>query len=431
MTTSDSEATSKPERSQSRPQARTPKRFNPDPFEYHQEIELTIDTLTNLGQGLGRIDGWVVFVPFSLPGEKVRARVFRNHKAHSEADLLEVLETSPHRVEARCSLFGECGGCQYQNFSYAEQLLWKQRQVAELLEHLAGIDAEQCPVDPVIPSPDQWGYRTKITPHFQVPSDGRIAEIGFLKAGRRHQLIDVAACPIASPAINDALPEVRADVHRRALEYRKGATLLLRDSSSGEICTDNTESCEERVGERKFEFHAGEFFQNNRSILPAFTSHVAEQASVSDASTLIDAYCGSGLFSLCSADRFERVIGIEVSQSSVDWACRNAKLNGIENAEFQHGDAAAIFDKETVGDIDPARCAVVIDPPRKGSSREFLDQLIAFGPATVVYVSCNPATQMRDLVQLKEHYQLTRVQPFDLFPHTRHLECVITLQKQG
>jgi 23S rRNA (uracil1939-C5)-methyltransferase/tRNA (uracil-5-)-methyltransferase len=423
MTTSNS-----PSRSQPRP----PKRFTPDPFEYHQELELTIDTLTNLGQGLGRVDGWVVFVPFSLPGEKVRARVFRNHKAHSEADLIEILEASPHRIEARCPLFGECGGCQYQNFSYEQQLLWKQRQVAELLEHLAGIDAEQCPVDAVIPSPDQWGYRTKITPHFQLPPksdpDRRIREIGFLKAGRRHQLVDVVACPIASPAINEALPEVRADVHRRALEYRKGATLLLRDSASGEICTDNTESCEERVGELKFEFHAGEFFQNNRSILPAFTSHVADQASSTGATTLIDAYCGSGLFSICCADRFERVIGIEVSQSSVDWAHRNARLNGIENAEFQHGDAAAIFDKETVGDIDPTRCAVVIDPPRKGSSREFLDQLIAFAPATVIYVSCNPATQMRDLLQLKEHYQLTRVQPFDLFPHTRHLECVITLR---
>lgn len=427
MTTSDSEASSKPERSQ----PRTPKRFNPEPFDYHQELELTIETLTNLGQGLARVDGWVVFVPFSLPGEKVRARVFRNHKAHSEADLLEVLEASPHRIEARCPLFGECGGCQYQNFSYAEQLSWKQRQVAELLDHLAGIDAEQCAVDAVIPSPEEWGYRTKITPHFQVPREGRIAEIGFLKAGLRHKLVDVTACPIASPAINEALPEVRADVRSRALEYRKGATLLLRDSASGEICTDNTESCEERVGDLKFDFHAGEFFQNNRSILPAFTNHVAEQASAGGATTLIDAYCGSGLFSLCAADRFERVIGIEVSQSSVDWADRNARINEINNAEFQNGDAAAIFDKETVGDIDPSRCAVVIDPPRKGSSREFLAQLIAFGPATVVYVSCNPATQMRDLVELKEHYQLTRVQPFDLFPHTRHLECVITLQRNG
>jgi tRNA/tmRNA/rRNA uracil-C5-methylase (TrmA/RlmC/RlmD family) len=430
MTTTDSQ----PEQSQPRSTSaspRPPKRFNPEPFDYHQEIEISIDTLTNLGQGLGRIDGWVVFVPFSLPGERVRARVFRNHKGHSEADLIEILEASPHRVEPQCPLFGECGGCQYQNFSAEQQLLWKQRQVSELLEHLAGIDAEQCSVDAVIASPDQWGYRTKITPHFQVPREGRIQEIGFLKVGRRHNLLDVTSCPIASPAINQALPEIRADVHRRALEYRKGATLLLRDSASGEICTDSTEACEERVGDLIFQFHAGEFFQNNRSILPAFTEHVADQASGGGAKVLIDAYCGSGLFSLCSAARFERVLGIEVSQSSVDWADRNAKLNGIENAKFQHGDAAGIFDQETVGEIDPARCAVVIDPPRKGSSREFLDQLIAFGPATVVYVSCNPATQMRDLVELKEHYQLTRVQPFDLFPHTRHLECVITLQRNG
>ncbi len=424
---SSSESSPRPKHSRSRPRSPRPSRkFNPDPFEYHQEIELTIDTLTNLGQGLGRVDGWVVFVPFTLPGERVRARVYQNHKGHSESDLIEILEPSAHRIEPRCPLFGECGGCQYQNFSYPEQLAWKQRQVSELLEHLGGIDAASCPVDAVIPSPDQWGYRTKITPHFQGPRDGRIGDIGFLKAGRRFDLVDVQQCPIASPAINAILPAVRKDVHARAPEYRKGATLLLRDSADGGICTDNTEACEERVGELTFHFHAGEFFQNNRSILPAFTSHVADQASAGGATVLIDAYCGSGLFALTAAKRFERVLGIEVSESSIDWARRNARTNKIENAEFLQGDAAGIFD--SVGDIDPSRCAVVIDPPRKGSSREFLDQLLSFRPATVVYVSCNSATQMRDLIQLKPHYQPTRVQPFDLFPHTRHLECVITLQ---
>jgi len=410
--------------SQSKNRPRPPRRFVAEPFEYHQELELTIDTLTNLGQGLGRVDGWVVFVPFALPGERVRARVFRNHKAHSEADLIEVIEASPSRVEPRCALFGECGGCQYQNFEYAEQLTWKQRQVAELLDHLANIEF---PVEPVIASPDQWGYRTKITPHFQKPRDGSVGPIGFLKVGRRNDLLDVSHCPIASPAINDALPAARKEVHDRALEYRKGATLLVRDSANGKICTDNTETCEENVGDITFQFHAGEFFQNNRAILPAFTEHVASQASAGGAKYLIDAYCGAGLFALSAASRFESVIGIEISESSIDWAKRNARINQIENVRFVQGDAAAIF-ADTEG-FDPACSAVVIDPPRKGSNQEFLDQLLAFGPATIVYVSCNPATQMRDLRHLADAYKPTKVQPFDLFPHTRHLECVITLQR--
>ena len=142
---------------------RKPRKFNPDPFEYHQELTLEIESLTNLGQGVARIDNWVVFTTFALPGETVRARVFRNSANYSEADLLEVVAPSTDRVEPRCPMFSQCGGCQYQNLSYKKQLEWKQRQVAELLQRMAGIDH---PVDPVHPSPVTYGYRSKITPHF-------------------------------------------------------------------------------------------------------------------------------------------------------------------------------------------------------------------------------------------------------------------------
>lgn len=129
---------------------RPPKKFNPDPFEYHQELEVKIESLTNLGQGVARVNDWVVFVPYSLPGETVRARIYRNAANYSDADLIEVLEPSSDRVEPKCSLFGECGGCQYQNFAYPAQLEWKQQQVSELLQRMAGIEV---PVEPVHPSP--------------------------------------------------------------------------------------------------------------------------------------------------------------------------------------------------------------------------------------------------------------------------------------
>ena len=147
------------------------KKFNDQPFAYHQEIDLEISTLTNLGLGLGRVlEGWVVMVPFTLPGERVRARVFRNNRNYSEADLVEILAPSPHRVAPRCPIYGKCGGCQYQHLSYPEQLAWKRRQVAELLEHLAGISF---PVEPVIGSPREFGYRSKITPHFNIRAGTR------------------------------------------------------------------------------------------------------------------------------------------------------------------------------------------------------------------------------------------------------------------
>ena len=529
------------------------KKFNDHPFAYHQEIELEIATLTNLGVGLGRVQladsslvlgtcdlelpaanaggpallsfsegGWVVMVPFALPGERVRARIFRNHKNYSEADLVAVLAPSPHRVAfPRCALFGRCGGCQYQHLTYTGQLRWKQRQVAELLLHLAGIEFA---VDPVVPSPREFGYRSKITPHFSaprrvienpnakfqiskeiqaLPATGQPAAptqnseprtqnseprtlnlksvaatafpIGFLKQGSRHEIIDVPRCEIATDPINARLAAVREEVRSRVLagEFERGATLLLREAAEG-VTTDYGAVITEEItvaglaeagfpesptpaavegfpeaqtpavtgapipssaarpplaAPLRLRFLARDFFQNNPFILPEFAGYVREQAAAGGAHFLIDAYCGSGLFALAAADRFTRVAGIEVSETSVAFARENAAANGIANASFLAGDAAAIF---AGVDFPPADTAVVIDPPRKGCDESFLRQLFSFGPRTVVYVSCDPATQMRDLKQfLASGYELTAVQPFDLFPQTRHLECVITLRKSG
>lgn len=402
---------------------RPPKKFHPYPFAYHQEIELRIDALSNLGVGIGRLGGWVVFVPFCLPGELVKARVFRNDKNCSNADLVEVLEPSPERGEPKCPLFGTCGGCQYQHLSYEAQLAWKTRQVGELLQHMAGIEF---PVEPCVPSPKIWNYRSKITPHFDHPRQGEIGPIGFLPNGRRSGIIDVPQCPIAMEEINAVLPRERESFRQRGKQFKKGATLLLR-ATEGRVETNPNAVVTEHVGDLSFDFLAGEFFQNNPFILPAFTGHAAAEAKAGGARFLVDAYCGSGLFALTLARHFEQVAGVEVSEAATDWARRNAESNGIANARFLAASAEAIF-----ADIDfpAAETAVLIDPPRKGCSPEFLEQLIAFAPARVVYVSCDPATQVRDLAILKQGgFQLEKVQPFDLFPHTRHLECVMTLTR--
>lgn len=437
------------------------KKFNDHPFPYRTEIELEISTLTNLGVGLGRVAlpdgppaepaaaasqteqpeslaenarGWVVMVPFTLPGERVRARVYRNHKNFSEADLLEVLTPSPHRLAPRCELFGRCGGCQYQHFAYAEQLAWKRRQVEELLQHMAGISFA---VAPTIASPREFGYRSKITPHFAVgrPGDPRTppadqTPIGFLKQGARFELVDVPQCPIATPEINAALPDVRARTRARlaAGEFKRDATLLLRHAQEG-VITDYDAVIHEKVDDLRLHFLARDFFQNNPFILPAFTGYVRAQAAATGARFLVDAYCGSGLFALSCASAFARVAGVEVSESSIRFARENATANGIANATFSAGDAATIFAGLDAGFV-PAETVVIIDPPRKGCDESFLQQLFGFGPRAVVYVSCDPATQMRDLRHfLAAGYTLTAVQPFDLFPQTRHLECVITLRR--
>ncbi len=404
---------------------RPPKKFVATPFEYHQEIELRIDSLTNLGAGVGRIDGWVVFVPFSLPGELVKARVFRNDKSFSQADLVEVLEPSPDRVAPGCPLFGDCGGCQYQHLAYEKQLAWKTRQVGELMKHMAAITF---PVNDCLSSEQIWNYRSKITPHFEKGRDGDLGPIGFLSFGRRSQLVDVPQCPIAMDVINRELPAIREGLRARAHTFKRGATVLLR-ATEDHVETDFRAVAVEHVGGLSFQFLAGDFFQNNPFILPLFTGYVAGKASTGGARFLVDAYCGSGLFSLTLAKYFEQVAGVEVSETSCEWARKNAKANGIDNARFLTASAEAIFDEIA---FPAGETAVVIDPPRKGCTPEFIDQLLKFGPLRVVYVSCDPATQVRDLKQLSEGgYQLEDVQPFDLFPHTRHLECVMTLVRVG
>ncbi|MEY2879471.1 MAG: hypothetical protein RLZZ15_1851, partial [Verrucomicrobiota bacterium] len=295
--------------------------------------------------------------------------------------------------------------------------------------------------------------------------------IGFLRQGTRFDVVDVPRCPIATDAINEKLPEVRARVHARAAagEITRGATLLLRDAS-GIVTTDYDAIITETIAPDSgspppattisppdlglqtsrlrlaasappltltltLRFLARDFFQNNPFILPAFTAYVRAQAAASGARFLVDAYCGSGLFALTAASAFERVAGIELSESSVRFARANAAANAIANATFTAGDAAQIFaglpalaTPETPDAFTAAATAVVIDPPRKGCDENFLRQLFAYAPRAVVYVSCDPATQMRDLKTfLAAGYTLTAAQPFDLFPQTRHLECVLTL----
>ena len=402
-----------------------PRKFVPVPFSYHQEIELTIENLSNQGDGVGRVDNWVVFVPYTLPGERVRARVYRNDKNCSCADLIEVLIPSPERVQPQCPVFGYCGGCQYQHLNYDAQLKWKTEQVADLLRLQTGL---QLPVKPAIASPVTYGYRSKITPHFHKPKDAKIGNIGFLKVGSRSEVCDIRQCPIAMEPLNEALPLVRKSVHQAAAQYKRGATILMRVSEGG-VITNNNAICTEHVGELTFNFLAGDFFQNNPYILPAFTGYVAEQACAGGARYLVDAYCGSGLFALSLAHRFEKVLGVEVSETSADWARANARSNGINHASFLAASAEAIFEQV---DFPAEETAVVIDPPRKGCDMVFLNQLFAFGPKRVVYVSCNPATQIRDLAEFdKAGYKVVEVQPFDLFPQTKHLECVATLEKQS
>ncbi len=400
-----------------------PPKFKADPFAYHEEVTLTIESLTNLGDGVGRVDGWVVFISGALPGERVTARIWHNAANFSRGDLVRIHQRSPHRVEPRCPLFGTCGGCQYQNLAYDEQLRWKQAQLREALARLGGVEVN---VDPCHPSPRQWGYRTKLTPHFQPPRGPDAFPIGFLHAHNARRLVDVPACPIATDAVNATLKALRKSVRARASEYRRGATLLLRETREG-VVTDARASVTEQVGDLTLRFVAGDFFQNNPFILPEFVAHAVGLAKASGARHLVDAYCGSGLFALSAARHFESVHGIEVSEDAVRKAAENAATNRLLNCRFVAGSAEAIFTRLPVKGPETA---VLIDPPRKGCDELFLAQLDAYNPRRIVYVSCAPDTQARDIRWLAARgWKVLSARPFDLFPQTRHIESIVDLAK--
>ena len=402
-----------------------PKNFISTPFEYHEEVELKIDHLANLGMGVGRVNGWVVMVPFVIPGELVKVRIYRNHSQYSEGDLLEILESSKYRVSPKCSLFESCGGCQYQHIDYGKQLKIKTQQVKELLEKNGGI---QFPVSLAKSSKQVFGYRSKITPHYNRPNKNGDQPIGFLKYGRRHDIVDVKQCVIATDAINESLPEMRekAVLEGGKKRRQRGGTLLLRDTLEG-VVNNPKAIVSEKVGELTFQFKAGEFFQNNPYILPDLVEFVKFHASGNGIKHLVDTYCGVGLFALSLSQVFELVVGVEISEAAIQLAKVNAQIYDINNVRFQIGKAEAIFQHIK---FSGENTSVIIDPPRKGCDLAFIEQLLDFNPQKIIYVSCDPATQARDLNYFVENaYKLTEVQPFDLFPHTRHIESVAILER--
>ncbi len=403
-----------------------PKNFIDNPFPYHHELTVHIDTVTNLGVGIAKVDGWVVMVPYTIPGEKVKVRIYRNHKNYSDADLIEVIEPSPRRISPACNYFQSCGGCQYQHIDYKHQLKIKKQHVEESFLKIGGIEVEAAwPIH----TEQTYGYRSKITPHHQKPKDRKLHAIGFLAQGTRNRIIDIERCEIATPEINNQYTLARKERHQLAEKgkLKKGATLLFRHTAEG-VISNHATVVTEQVGEYLFQFKAGDFFQNNPYVLPGMVDYVRQQARAAGLPYLIDAYCGSGLFAVSLANGFQEIMGIEISESSIQWARINARINQRDNCQFQVGDAAAIFKEVS---FNPDESTLIIDPPRKGCDPEFLEQLFLFSPAHIIYVSCDPATQARDVkVMLENGYTLEKCQPVDLFPQTRHIENVATLRKK-
>ena len=369
-------------------------------------VDLKIEDIAFGGKGVGREQGKAIFVPYTIEGEIVSAEIVREKKQFAEAELVEVKQRSPDRVEPQCPYFGRCGGCAYQHINYEHQLAIKWRQVRDALQRIGKL--KDVPMRPIIPSPKQYAYRNRITVHAQ---DG---VIGFFRRDS-HQLIDIEHCPISTDEVNRALTELRAQSYVRDGHY------TLRASASSRV-----------------------FSQTNDEVADALRALVFDLVPPKQ-ELLIDAYCGAGFFAKALLEKFERVIGIDWDKFAIAAAKENATakemyIAGDVEVELQKVGAVylnrpprsnspeSVRLRSIAPTFERERLTLIVDPPATGLTESVRKTILDLAPTILIYVSCNPPTLARDLRDLQDNFIVDSVTPLDMFPQTAEIEVVACLR---
>jgi 23S rRNA (uracil1939-C5)-methyltransferase len=441
------------------------------------EILLTIDRLAYGGRGVGRYGGFVVFVPDTAPGDRVRARLWRVKSGYGEAELVGVEAPSHLRTAAPCPHFGPCGGCVWQHLPYDTQAAAKEAIVRESLAHLGGLrDVAQ---DPIVRMAAPWYYRNKM--EFSFHPDG----LGLHRRGAFDQIVPIDTCLLESPRANiilahfdafartsglsaydprshtgmlrqavireakgtgqvmaalitaapevpglralagrltAAVPEIVSVLHAVNSAPSDGAPLSHLAVLKGQPCIH------EMLAGLTFRIGLETFFQTNTAQAERLVTAVEAYAGLRGGETVLDLYCGVGTFALTLARRAARVHGIDVVPAAIEAARENAALNDLGNADFAAGDVRRLLPEAVASAGRPD--VVVLDPPRSGAGARVMRKVAAAGASRVIYVSCNPTTLAPDLRELvAEGYAVRRAQPLDLFPHTYHVECVVLAER--
>ena len=350
-------------------------------------VDLKIQDIAFGGKGVARENGKAVFIPFTIEEELVSAKVMRDKKQFAEAEIVDLRERSPHRVEPPCPYFSRCGGCAYQHIDYAHQLEIKSRQVRNVLQRIGKL--EDVPMRPIVPSPLEYAYRNRVTVH---------AENGVIGYFRRdsHSLIEIERCAIAMDEVNRELADLRSQ------DVRDGHYTLRA-----------------RSGPRVF-------FQTNDAVANALRDLIVRLLPPNQ-DLLIDAFCGAGFFAKALVDKFERVIGIDWDR----FAIVAAKEDATEKETYVAGDIeqelVEAVDRTTRGDT-PAT-TLIVDPPAVGLSATLRQSIVDLAPTIFIYVSCNPATLARDLADFATRFKVESITPLDMFPQTAEIEVVAHLQR--
>ena len=406
------------------------------------EHEVILTTLAYGGDAMGRLDdGRAVFVPFGLPGEKVRVRLTDEKKNFARGEIVEFLESSEERITPKCRHFGECGGCHYQNLPYEKQLIVKTEILIDQLKRIGKI--ENPPVKPMVATPNPWNYRNHI--QFHLTQDGKLGYVSPLPLGEGAgvRVMAITECHLPELTINYLWPRLEfdpgMDIERVSIRVGKDDDLMLiLESDSPEppeleieagisvnhLYEDNTvviagnDNVTIRILDRDFRVSAPSFFQVNTVMAEKMVNHLIANLPVNQSTVLLDIYCGVGLFSAFFAPKCKTLIGIESSPTACEDFAFN--LDEFDNVELYEGLA-----EEVIPHIKANPDVILVDPPRAGLDKHIIDGILKLHPQMIAYVSCDPSTLARDAARLiNGGYKLREVTPIDLFPQTYHIECI-------
>ncbi len=374
-----------------------------EPVAVGQLHTVTIVDVAFGGEGVARVNDFVIFVPYVILGETAEIEIIEVKKAFGRAKLRRVITASADRVTPGCAHFAACGGCQYQHIAYSSQLTMKRKQVTDLFQRIGGIAADV--VAPVLPCPQPYGYRNRIMIRSQWNKPEQRLNIGFVRADCG-LVEDIFKCAIAEPALNQQITHVRNNPPPKG-----GIKVVLR------------------IPPEDWEVPRDSFFQNNFFLLPGLVATVRSALAAAGTKHLVDLYCGVGFFGIEMAGVVESFVGVECDRLAITAARKNVATRNITNGEFISATVEEAL-PTLVNKFSAAATSVLIDPPRKGCPPQTLQLLREQRPAQIIYVSCHPATMARDLNSLCADgvFTLAKVTPLDMFPQTQHVECVADLR---
>ena len=416
----------------------------------NSKLNLFVKDTNHRGEGVSRVDGKVIFIPYAIPGETVHAAIVDNKKNYSRGVLKDIISPSPHRIEAKCPYYSICGGCSYQHIDYSQQLLLKQAFIKNVLRHIAGVNAG---VKLLVGMKNPWNYRNKVAWHLTQDKGNTI--MGFYKH-QTNKLVDIEQCLLLSPSLNETSSIIREMIDMVAIKEK--SAIMIRNSNlqdelmvefincfpREELLRKLTEKVQSiyllqkgqkllygkkelvnKAGNYLFALGPHDFFQVNFEQNEKLIDLVARYLNLTGSEKVLDAYCGVGILALNMAKQAQLVVGIDSNHSAIRHAINNALLNNIGNCKFISG-----FCENVLPNLTEKFDSVIVDPPRAGLKEEFIAKISDIVAEKVVYVSCHPATLARDVKLFMDYgYKLREVQPLDMFPQTSHVESIALLQK--